>query len=441
LDFAQILSSFGGGAFTIIAFVVALSVIVAIHEYGHYIVGRWCGIYAEVFSIGFGPVLYKRTDKRGTVWQVAALPFGGYVRFLGDANAAGVGETGEVSEADVRRSMAGAPLWARSLTVLAGPVFNFILAIAIFAGIAMSDGRSTDPLTYESGRDLPAQFTSELRAGDQILRVEGLPFGTDDPLIDELPYSATLAYDILRAGEAMTVTGPYLMPSAVTGINPRSAADDAGLRKNDVITAIDGKPVVAFAQLIEAVQAADGAPLTLDVWRAGEVDQFTLAPRRVDIPLREGGFETRWLIGVTGAVFFDEATTRLGIWESLTGATRQLTFILKSSLSGLWNVITGQISSCNLSGPVGIAQTSGTMAAQGATSFVWFLGMLSAAVGLLNLFPVPVLDGGHLVFHAYEAVAGRKPSDRATNVLMLMGLALIGAMMVFALLNDLVLCP
>lgn len=441
MDFAQILSSFGGGAFTIIAFVVALSVIVAIHEYGHYIVGRWCGIYAEVFSIGFGPVLYKRTDKRGTVWQVAALPFGGYVRFLGDANAAGVGETGEVSEADVRRSMAGAPLWARSLTVLAGPVFNFILAIAIFAGIAMSDGRSTDPLTYESGRDLPAQFTSELRAGDQILRVEGLPFGTDDPLIDELPYSATLAYDILRAGEAMTVTGPYLMPSAVTGINPRSAADDAGLRKNDVITAIDGKPVVAFAQLIEAVQAADGAPLTLDVWRAGEVDQFTLAPRRVDIPLREGGFETRWLIGVTGAVFFDEATTRLGIWESLTGATRQLTFILKSSLSGLWNVITGQISSCNLSGPVGIAQTSGTMAAQGATSFVWFLGMLSAAVGLLNLFPVPVLDGGHLVFHAYEAVAGRKPSDRAINVLMLMGLALIGAMMVFALLNDLVLCP
>ncbi len=441
MDFAQILSSFGGGAFTIIAFVVALSVIVAIHEYGHYIVGRWCGIYAEVFSIGFGPVLYKRTDRRGTVWQVAALPFGGYVRFLGDANAAGVGETGEVSEADVRRSMAGAPLWARSLTVLAGPVFNFILAIAIFAGIAMTDGRSTDPLTYESGRDLPAQFTSELRAGDQILRVEGLPFGTDDPVIQELPYRATLSYDILRAGEPMTVTGPYLMPPAVTGINPRSAADDAGLRKNDVITAIDGKPVVAFAQLIEAVQAADGAPLTLDVWRAGEVDQFTLAPRRVDIPLREGGFETRWLIGVTGAVFFDEATTRLGVWESLTGATRQLTFILTSSLSGLWNVITGQISSCNLSGPVGIAQTSGTMAAQGATSFVWFLGMLSAAVGLLNLFPVPVLDGGHLVFHAYEAVAGRKPSDRAINVLMMTGLVLIGAMMVFALLNDLVLCP
>ncbi len=441
MDFAQILSSFGGGAFTIIAFVVALSVIVAIHEYGHYIVGRWCGIHAEVFSLGFGPVLYARTDKRGTVWQVAALPFGGYVRFLGDANAAGVGETGEVSEADQRRSMAGAPLWARALTVLAGPVFNFILAIAIFAGVAMNDGRSTDPLTYESGRDLPAQYISELQAGDQLLQVEGLPFGSDDPLIDKLPYNATLTYDIVRDGTAMAVKGPYLMPAAVSGINPRSAADDAGLKKNDVITAIDGTPVVAFAQLIEAVQAADGAELTLDIWRGGETQQVTLAPRRVDIPLQEGGFEIRYLIGVTGSVFFEESTTRLGLGESLSGAVKQLNFILKSSVSGLWNVITGQISSCNLSGPVGIAQTSGTMAAQGATSFVWFLGMLSAAVGLLNLFPVPVLDGGHLVFHAYEAVVGRKPSDRAFNVLMLMGLSLIGAMMVFALLNDLVFCP
>lgn len=441
MDFAQIMSSFGGGAFTLVAFVVALSVIVAIHEYGHYIVGRWTGIHAEVFSLGMGPVLYARTDKRGTVWQIAALPFGGYVRFLGDANAAGVGETGEVNAVDVRRSMAGAPLWARASTVLAGPVFNFILAIAIFAGIAMSQGRSLDPLTYKEGRDLPAQFVSQLQAGDQVLRVEGLAFGNDAPVIEQLPYTPTLQYDIVRDGSPMTVTGPYLMPSAVTGINPRSAADDAGLRKGDVITGIDGAPVVAFAQLIEAVQAADGAPLTLQVWRAGQTMDFTLAPRRVDIPQAEGGFETRYLIGVTGSVFFEEATARLGVWESLTGATNQLVFILKSSLSGLYNVIIGKISTCNLSGPVGIAQTSGTMAAQGATSFVWFVGMLSAAVGLLNLFPIPVLDGGHLVFYAYEAVTRRKPSVAAFNVLMMMGLGLIGLLMGFALLNDLVLCP
>ncbi|WP_458790572.1 RIP metalloprotease RseP [Yoonia sp. MH D7] len=441
MDFAQIMSSFGGGLYTIAAFVLALSVIVAVHEYGHYIVGRWTGIHAEVFSLGMGPVLYQRTDKRGTVWQIAALPFGGYVRFMGDANAAGVGGTGDVSDTDKRRSMAGAPLWARSLTVLAGPIFNFILAIAIFAVIAMTSGRSIDPLTYEAGRDLPSQFVSELQAGDQVLRVEGLAFGNNEPVIETLPYTPTLQYDIVRDGQPMTVTGPYLMPSAITGISPRSAADDAGLRKGDVITAVDGADVVAFAQLIETVTAADGKPLTLEVWRDGQTMDFTLAPRRVDIPRAEGGFEARYLIGVTGSVFFDEATANLGILESLTGGYTQLKFIISSSLSGLYHVIAGDISTCNLSGPVGIAQTSGSMAAQGATSFVWFLGMLSAAVGLLNLFPIPVLDGGHLVFYAYEAVMRRKPSVAAFNVLMMIGLGLIAAMMAFAMLNDLVLCP
>ena len=142
MDIATLMGQFGGFFWMIIAFVVALSVIVAIHEYGHYIVGRWTGIHAEVFSLGFGPVLYSRLDKRGTVWQVAALPFGGYVKFAGDANAAS-GVDGEAM-ADVaddpvasRRTMHGAPLWARALTVVAGPVFNFALSIAIFFGVLM----------------------------------------------------------------------------------------------------------------------------------------------------------------------------------------------------------------------------------------------------------------------------------------------------------------
>lgn len=441
MDFAQILPSFGGAAFTIMAFVVALSVVVAIHEYGHYIVGRWCGIHAEAFSLGMGPVLLSRVDKRGTKWQLAALPFGGYVRFLGDANAAGIGPGGEVSAADRRRSMAGAPIWARALTVLAGPVFNFILAVVIFIGVAMNEGRSIEPVTFETSLALPSEFTSEFQKGDQVISVEDQIFGDESFDIMALPYKPVLDYRIVRDGEEMTIKGPYLMPSAITGINPRTAADDAGLRKGDVIVAIDGTPVVAFDQIVQAVKAVDGAPLTLDVWREGNVSKFTMSPRRVDIPLQAGGFETRWLIGITGSVFFEEATERLGLWESVTGATSQLYFILKSSLSGLWHVATGAISTCNLSGPVGIAQTSGSMAAQGPTSFIWFVGMLSAAVGLLNLFPVPILDGGHLVFYAYEAVFRKKPSDGAFNVLMLMGVALIGSMMIFAMLNDLVLCP
>jgi regulator of sigma E protease len=302
LDFSQLLPSLGGSVFTLVAFIVALSIIVAIHEYGHYIVGRWCGIHAEVFSLGFGPVLLSRVDRHGTQWQIAALPFGGYVRFLGDANAAGVGSTDDVDPAQIRRSMTGAPLWARSLTVLAGPVFNFILAALIFAGGSMFNGTVTDPLTYKDSRDLPPIYTSELMAGDQMIAVEGLPFGTDGTLVDRLPVQATLTYDVVRDGVPMSVTGPYLMPPAASGINPRSAADDAGLRKDDVITAIDGTPIVAFNEIVAAVNAADRAPLALTLWRAGETVEITLSPRRVDLPLPEGGFEARWLIGVSAVL-------------------------------------------------------------------------------------------------------------------------------------------
>ena len=441
MDFSQILSLLGGSAFTLIAFVVALSIIVAIHEYGHYIIGRWCGIHAEVFSLGFGPILASRTDRHGTKWQISALPFGGYVKFLGDSNAAGVGVADAVTQADQRRSMHGAPLWARSLTVAAGPIFNFILAILIFAGGSMFNGSLSDPLTFEKGRDLPAPFLSELQQGDQLIAVQGFRFDSGEALIDQLPVQAVLDYDIIRDGQALTVKGPYLMPPAASGITPRSAADDAGLRKGDVIVALNGSPVIAFEELIDAVIVGGGAPLNLEVWREGEVIEVILSPRRVDLPVPEGGFETRWLIGVSGELFFTAATETLGPWESLTNGVSILDSILSSSLSGLWHIASGKISTCNLSGPVAIAQTSGSMASQGAMDFIWFLGMLSAAVGLINLFPIPILDGGHLVFHAYEAVVRRKPSEKASNFLMLMGVTLIGSMMVFALLNDLVLCP
>lgn len=434
------MSSFGSGAYTMLAFILVLSIIVAIHEYGHYIVGKWCGIHAEVFSLGFGPILGSRVDKHGTRWQIAAVPFGGFVRFLGDTNAAGVGPEGEVSAKDRRRSMAGAPLWARSLTVLAGPVFNFILAMGIFMAVALNDGKPLDPITFESLVDLPEAYQSEFQEGDELISVEGQAFGTETFGMDALPVEPTIDYLVRRDGEEITIKGPYLMPSAIQGINPRSAAADAGLRKGDVITAIDGTPVVAFDQIVTAVLAVDGKPLTLDVWRDGETQQFTLSPRRQDIPLAEGGFETRWLIGINGSVFFDQATESLGVWESFKRGGTQTGMIIEASLSGMYHVATGQISTCNLSGPIAIAQTSGTMAQQGGKTFLWFVGLFSAGVGLMNLFPIPILDGGHLVFHAYEAVFRRKPSDMAYNVLMIFGLGLIGMMMVFTVFNDLLFC-
>ncbi|WP_076658510.1 RIP metalloprotease RseP [Yoonia rosea] len=444
MDLMQFVPMFGNFAFMIIAFVVALSVIVAIHEYGHYIVGRWCGIHAEVFSLGFGPVIFRRVDKHGTTWQIAALPLGGFVKFLGDANAASVGSDGQVSEADLRRTMLGAPLWARTATVAAGPVFNFVLAIAIFAGSIMFQGRSTDPLTFGEMRPFPPSYASDLRAGDQVLSVEGVMF--NDPertavMSDLVPLRERLDYTVLRDGSQMTVEGPYFFPAAVSSVSPRSAADDADIKVDDVITAINGDPVFAFSQVQAVVLEADGAPLVFTIWRDGETLEKTIAPRRVDLPNPEGGFETRWLIGISGTIFFEEKTESVGLFTAISLGAQGLWDTTTTSLSAMQHILFGKISTCNLSGPVGIAETSGSMAEQGAQSFIWFIGALSAAVGLINLFPIPVLDGGHLVFYAYEAVTRRKPSDRAVQVFMFVGLSLILTLMMFTILNDTILCP
>jgi len=440
----QFVPMFGNFAFMIVAFVVALSVIVAIHEYGHYIVGRWCGIHADVFSLGFGPVIFSRTDSRGTEWQIAALPLGGFVKFMGDANAASVGDDGEVAPQDLRRTMLGAPLWARTATVAAGPVFNFILAIAIFAGSIMYQGRSADPLTFGELRPLPASFATDLRAGDVMLAVEGVRFDDAErnvPISDLVPVQERLDYTVLRDGDQITVEGPYYFPASVSSVSPRSAADDADIKINDVITAVNDTAIYAFVQVQEIVLGADGAELEFQIWRDGETLTKTIAPRQVDLPLPEGGFETRWLIGITGTIFFDDKRVSVGPFEAVSLGAQGLWNTLTTSLSALRHIISGQISACNLSGPVGIAETSGSMAEQGAQSFIWFIGGLSAAVGLINLFPIPVLDGGHLVFYAYEAVARRKPSDRAVQVFMYLGLSLILALMLFTILNDTILCP
>ncbi|ARU00723.1 RIP metalloprotease RseP [Yoonia vestfoldensis] len=444
MDLTQFVPVFGNFAFMIVAFVVALSVIVAIHEYGHYIVGRWCGIHAEVFSLGFGPVIYSRRDARGTLWQVAALPLGGYVKFLGDANAASVGSDDSVGADDARRTMAGAPLWARTLTVAAGPLFNFILAIAIFTGSLMYQGRVADPFTIGDIRPLPAQFQSELRAGDIVHSVADVAFADPDrqvSLLDLLPLQPRLTYQITRDGRRMAVDGPYPMPPLISALAPRSAADTAGLRIGDVITAVDGDAIFGFPQLQDKVINAQGAPLDLTVWRGGQIVHVTLSPRITDEPQPGGGFAQSYRIGIVGDVMFTPQTEALGLIAAGRLGVEGLWSTATTSLSALRHIIIGQISTCNLSGPVGIAETSGSMARQGTQSFIWFIGALSAAVGLINLFPIPVLDGGHLMFYAYEAVTRRKPSDRAVQVFMVIGLGLILTMMSFTILNDTIFCP
>ncbi len=441
MDLTGLIPTFGNLGWTVAALIVSLSIIVAVHEYGHYIVGRWCGIHAEVFSLGFGPVMWSRADRRGTRWQLALLPFGGFVKFLGDANAASGKDAALVEAlpaAARRRTMHGAPLWARALTVAAGPLFNFALTLLIFLGFLLWTGVVTDRPTVASLKPTPFAGAS-LQPGDVVTGLGGAPTPDFAALVaaaDALPSAASVTYTVERDGRTLDLPGPFPFPPIVDAVTPKSAAQDGGLQSGDVVAAVDGAPIHTFAELRKLTGESGGRTLLLTVWRDGKTFESALVPKRQDLPRPEGGFETRWLIGLSGGLVFVPETRTPGPWELLTLSLRQIWDIVTISLSALWHILSGAISTCNLQGPIGIAETSGAMASQGFDSFILFIATLSAGVGLLNLFPVPVLDGGHLVFHAWEAIAGRPPGDRALRVLMSVGLALLLGLMAFALTND-----
>lgn len=435
------LGSLGGYAWTAAFFLIGLAIIITVHEYGHYIVGRWSGIHAEVFSLGFGPVLFSRVDKRGTRWQLAAIPFGGYVKFLGDSNAASAKDGAAIerlSPEERRHSMHGAPLWARAATVAAGPAFNIILTLVVFIGLIALTGVPTERPVV--GKVHPTPFAAaSLMTDDRILSVNGTPtpdLESYSRMVASLPPAASVTYHIERAGTEMDVTGPHPFPPIVGSVYPKNAAMDAGIRPGDVIVKANGQTIDAFSQLPPLVEASAGQPVSLSIWREGQMLDLTLKPNRRDIPRADGSFETRWLIGLSGTTLFEPEMRRAGPWETVTLAAENTWFLGKTSLSGLWHVVTGAISSCAISGPIGMAEVMGDAARSGPEVFLQMLAALSLGIGLLNLFPIPVLDGGHLMFYAYEAVMRRPPSERFLGYVMAGGLAIILGFMLFALGND-----
>lgn len=438
----EIFDAIGGTAWTVFFFIVALSIIVFVHEYGHYIVGRWSGIHSEVFSVGFGPVLWSRVDKRGTRWQIAAIPFGGYVKFMGDADATSVKHTdiSGLSASERRHTMAGAPLWARSATVAAGPVANFILTFFLLAGILLFIGIPREEPTVGAMRDFPQEGPSLLE-GDVILAIEGKPtpdreaFGA---VVSDLPSQRTMSYTVRRGDDELVVVGPHPFAPVVGQVIIRSAAMDAGLQAGDVILRAGGQDVTTFQELPGIVAASKGDPVPLTIWRAGETFDLTLTPRIRTVEDETGAFVERYQIGLAAGMVFEPATRRTGPLETVTLTAEQMWRMTTTTFSGLWHIITGAISTCNFSGAIGMAETMGDAARNGVESFIGMMAVLSLGVGILNLFPIPVLDGGHLVFHAYEAVMRRPPSDLALRVMMTVGLTLVIGLMLFALSRDLV---
>lgn len=438
------MAAMGGGAQAILALLVVIVIIVTVHEFGHYIVGRWCGIHAEVFSIGFGKPVWSRVDRRGTRWQVALLPLGGYVRFLGDADASS--RPGDLpsgmTAAERRHTMQGAPLWARSATVLAGPAFNIALTLIVFFGLTLYGGVPEDTARIGSVQTLPTGPVP-LQAGDTILSLNGAAtpdFATLASVAKDLRNVATVTYVVDRAGETLTFQGPNPVPPLVNSVSMGSAAQDAGLQPGDLFLKVGDTAIAGFDQMPALVEASGGKPVDLTIQRGPDTLHITLTPRRVDLPNADGGFDTRWLIGVTGSTLFDPMRRSPSLTEAATISAQQSWYMAKTNLNGIWQIIRGTISSCNISGPIGMAKVAAAAVQSGLEAFIGTLALMSLTIGLANLLPIPVLDGGHLVFHIYEAVFRRPPNDRVMQVLMTAGLAILLSLMVFAFSNDLFLC-
>ena len=446
MEYTFFFPQFGNFVITVLAFVLCLSVIVFVHEFGHYFIGKISGIHAEVFSIGFGPVIISSYDKRGTKWQLAAFPLGGYVKFLGDKNPASSPDP-EIDKRDeqnsLRKSMHGAPLWARFITVAAGPLFNFIFSGLIFFLIFMDQGMTKLPLTVDKTFDTP--YEQKFEKGDVVRSVNGLKINNDlTKLNDQLGgvfANKPLTYVVERNGILITLENIIQNPPRISQVLPKSSAISAGLEKGDLILSLNSKEIKNFSEIKEFVESSQGEGFIVEYWREGLVYETKLTPQIVDVPIETGGFERIYRVGIVSDYFpFQPAMTKQSISWAFLSSIKSIYLIMEGSVKGLYHIVFGNISSCNLSGPISIAETSGQMVKQGSLNYLWFIAVLSTAIGMINLFPIPVLDGGHLMFFTVEALIGRKPNQKIVNTFMALGFVLLVGLMLFSVLNDF-LCP
>jgi regulator of sigma E protease len=353
LPLAQTLASFG----------LVLGILVSIHELGHYLAARWCGIGVEAFSLGFGPALKSWVDKRGTVWKISALPLGGYVKMYGMSptarqDAAEAGEEFRALEAYSEKHVG-----KRAIVAFAGPLANFLLAIFLFSALLMTIGRQ-------------------------------VPLPTVGQVVEN------------------------------------SAAAAAGLKVGDDITAVDGMKVTRFTELRDIIAADPDRDVTLSVTRG--TTPLTL---KVHVATATGATGT---VGRLGVVSGKSIYEKVGPLAALEGGVTQTWDLLRQTLIGLVNIVTSGQGADELGGPIMIAHMSGQVAQLGLPSLLTFIALLSVNLGLVNLLPIPVLDGGHLMFYAAEAVRGRPVPARAQEYGYRVGIALIACVFVFASWNDLV---
>jgi regulator of sigma E protease len=359
-----------GFGHTLLSFVVVLSIIVFVHEFGHYIVAKLCGVRITAFSIGFGKEIYGFNDRSGTRWKFSLLPLGGYVKMFGDASAASTADTNaleRMSDAERAVSFHYKPLWQKALVVVAGPAANFLLTISIFTYFIVSNG-------------LPS------------------------------------------------------VEPVVGAVMEQSAAAEAGLKTGDRILSVDNKTVKSFNDIPYYISTNLGTPVQLGVERAGETLSITLTPNLTEEKDDLGNTGKRPLIGIKSQEIKYED---VGPVRAVGEAVERTYMICVATLEALKQMVMGERSAEDLKCPIGIAQLSGQAASKDVMTVLWLMAMISANLALVNLLPVPLLDGGHLAFYTVEALRGRPLAEKFQEYSFRFGFILLISLMVFTLFNDL----
>jgi regulator of sigma E protease len=442
---------------TVVSFVIVIGILILIHELGHFFVARWTGVGVERFSIGFGPVLARWRGKE-TEYCLSAIPMGGYVKMVGEENPL----EGGGGAYDPAKAFALKPLWVRFLIVFAGPGMNFVLAVVIFAIVLATLGRPVWPAVVGRVTEGSPAATAGLKTGDVVTAVGGQPVSYWEDLdraiaaADGRPLQLRVRQD--GAERAVTVTpqrrtatdpifresreswdigaGPQLVPQ-ISSVSAGSPAEKAGLNTGDVVTRVAGQPVYTPEDLVEAIRTRPGQSFTMDIQRDGRALTVTVVPEAVkektpDGQEREVG---RIQAGIaTKAVSFEAYNPVAALGHGAVKTWDMTVLIVK----GLWKLVSRQIDSSNIGGPIQIATEAGRQARDGLASLALFTAIISVNLAVLNLLPVPMLDGGHLFFFVIEAILGRPLSLRKRELAQQVGFVLLMLLMVYALYNDLV---
>jgi regulator of sigma E protease len=443
--------------FTIVAFIVALGVLIVIHEYGHYLVARICGVKVLRFSVGFGkPLLVRRAGPDRTEWVIAALPFGGYVKMLDERE-------GPVAPHELHRAFNRMSVWRRIAIVVAGPLANFALAIVIYWGLFLHGVQEVKPVVGAPERGSIAA-ESGLTRGETVQSIDGEPVASWQDLrwkllqvavekravrIDTVDAKGNLAsrtLDLSRfdlqgmEGDPLVSLGlrlyrPDLAP-VMGRVEPGEAAEAAGLRAGDRVRTVDGREVHSWDEVVNAVQSHPGQRLLLGIERGGAALDVTVTPAAV----QQGG-RTLGRIGAAALIDPDAMKSlmtlvRYGPLPALRMSLARTWDTSAFSLKILGKMLTGEVSWKNLSGPVTIADYAGQSARLGLAAYVAFLALISISLGVLNLLPIPLLDGGHLLYYLVELLKGSPVSERAMELGQRFGLTVLLFLMVFALYND-----